>query len=116
MGRAYITYVYDDAIRGATNSPEEWKKISSELGDAILKLCLTPEQHYDDKEGLVRIKDHKIGAGSNALNFVDDVHSSDDRLYLWSQNCFRPLNRLPDDDLTVAADLLDAAQKARPKT
>lgn len=115
MGRAYITYIYDDGIRHAAESPEAWENVAEELGTATLELCLDPKKHFDASEGLVRTTHHKIASLENCLNLVADVHSSDEEVYLWGNNCLRSITCLSREELVATARLINWELKRRPK-
>jgi hypothetical protein len=95
MGIGYVISVFDDAIRGAKIPGAERDKITDDLAEGVLKLCLDPD-YESHQDGLRRITDAIVGNRGNGLNFVDAIHSREWGVYLWGENCLRKINDLDD--------------------
>lgn len=50
---------------------------------------------------------------SNCVNFCDEIHSTDAQVYLWVGNCLRPIHRLDEERLDLAAQLIEDLRKQR---
>jgi len=108
MGQKHILWVIEDGISRTKEKPEA-------LGEAVLKVCLNPDfAPTPDGQGLERVWWRSV-LGVSCVNWVDDVHQSDIRLYLWGGNCLRPIRKLDDEDLEQAAALLQEEIERRAK-
>lgn len=57
MGYTSIVWIYRDGIDRADDSPEEWTNIASQLGDAVLQVCLgVPGQLVAVTSEMVKLK------------------------------------------------------------
>lgn len=76
----------------------------------VLKVCLDRSRDIDGN----RIHDSaSVGNHANCVDFVDEAHSSHDRLYLWANGCLRSLEAMPDDYLLAAEHVLQRERKRR---
>jgi hypothetical protein len=143
MGYAFIVYVYRDAIERADHSRQEWRKIGQQLGDGVLQVCLghtgpraeldkaidiastaarlhpsAPRVH-EELESLRqervqrRVSSAPVANMINGIEYCDEVHSTDSRLYLWLGNCLRPLHKLDAEDLDTVARLVKDERERR---
>lgn len=112
MGYAKILWIYEDGIQDADRSPEGWSRLRPEVGEAVLKVCLDQSR---DAEGQRIHSSHAVGPHSNCVNYVDEVHSTHERLYLWVANCLRPLEQLDEDELSAAERALRKERERRAK-
>ncbi len=116
MGVAYVAWIYDDSIRGATPSPGLWTQLKYQLGEALLKLCLRPDVAFDDRTmQKERVTFHSVGHSANGANLCDQVHSSEERAFLWAGNRLQTLRQLSNEGLETLAGLVLAEQEARRK-
>jgi hypothetical protein len=93
MGNAHVLYLYEDALRFAEAGMEVSSELAEEIGRSVVKLCMDP--HFAmEPEGPRRVTWHPIGKSGNALNWVDDPHSTEARAYLWAGNTLQPLRDL----------------------
>jgi hypothetical protein len=114
VGVAYLTWINDDGVRDATDSPTRWDEMKEAVGEAVLKLCLRPDIEFNARiMQRERETAHPIRNHGNAVNFCDEVHSTDQRVYLWFGNCLRSLRQLPDSDLERVAALLKVERENR---
>jgi hypothetical protein len=60
-----------------------------------------------------RISSAPVGNMINAIEYCDEVHSTDARLYLWLGNCLRPLHKLDAEDLETVARLVKDERERR---
>lgn len=105
MGTAHILYLYGDALDNAGR-----EALAAELGRAVLALTLQPD---GTGVGPQRITWHRVGSHGNALQWCGEVHSRENRVYLWSANCLRDLRDLPDEGLALVRDALDRERARR---
>jgi hypothetical protein len=112
-----VTWLYDDSIRDATADTARWERIKAEVGEAVLKICLDPQMAFDERPMETKpITYHPIGNSVNGANLCDKVHSTEERLYLWSGNRLRPLYRLSERELGEVARLVAAERAVRKQT
>jgi hypothetical protein len=116
MGRAYIVYLYDNEIRKAARSEEKWEELSPELGDAILSVCLDPDEKLMPEEGILkkvqRVTSHRLGNHANSVNSCDRAHTDDLNVYGWSGNRLAELSDLEDGEVRdVLAEVMEEARK-----
>lgn len=95
MGYAKIIWIYEDGIR----HPSE--NLSKLVVDAVLDVCLNGAKSFP-------VRNH-----SNCVNFCDEVHSIDAQVYLWVGNCLRPIYKLDEDRLDLAAQLISDLRQQR---
>ena len=93
MGQCHIITIYEDGISGTGGPGYE---LLEQPGRAAIDLCVAPQHEWTD-EGPARVKDAQVGQMGNCLTWVDDVHSTEERVYVWAGNCLRPFNRLSRD-------------------
>ncbi len=86
MSYAKVVWIDEDGLRHAAGR-------ETELGQAVINAC--------DQETSAALGNH-----GTCVNFCDEVHSTEARLYLWKGNCLRALHRLDDAEHTIAARLL----------
>jgi hypothetical protein len=106
MGVTNIVIVRDDAIHKAESSEAERIKYETEIGAAVIKLCLDPD-FEPTANGQERIIDAAVFNHSNGVTWVDQIHSSDRQVYAWIGNCLRPIAELNKDELAVIKDIVD---------
>ena len=87
------------SLRAARASPELRAKLVQELGEGIIRLAIEPELVLAPFGRRNRVTWHRVGSLGNALQWCDEVHSSDERLYVWSGNCLRELGMFTGDEL-----------------
>jgi hypothetical protein len=92
-------------------SETERAKYTEPLGHVVLKICLNPLYGRTEK-GRVRVTSDKFNHG-NCVTWMDEVHSTEERLHLWSGNCLCSSGVLADDDLKRAEHLLDEEMRKR---
>jgi hypothetical protein len=98
MGFAHVMYFHHDGIRDAEDSDEKWDELRSELGEAVLKLCLDPDERMIPPGKKERVTSEEVGRHSNAANFCDKPHSTEQEVYAWSGNRLAKLGDLSDDE------------------
>ena len=101
MGQAHILCIREDALTLSKPSAD----LPAQVGDAVVRLCVEPEMHWTDS-GLQPTTWAAVGGCSNGIEHADEVHSSDQRLYIWVGNCLRPIHKVKNEDLQVAERLL----------
>ena len=79
--------------------------LTAQVGEAVIRLCIEPETHWTES-GMRPTTWARVGACENAIEHADEVHSSDQRLYLWIGNCLRPIHRVEKHELEAAEKLL----------
>jgi hypothetical protein len=112
MPMAHLLFVFDDGIVQAKVSEIGFTRHAVALGEAVLKLCLEPIREWTES-GLRRVTSATVLNHGNCVNWVDEVQSMEQRVYMWSGNCLRPLAKLSDDELQNAKDLLDEEIRGR---
>ena len=112
MATAHLLFVFDDGIVHAKDSEAEFTRHAEALGKSVLKLCLEPIREWTES-GLRRVTSAEVLTHGNCVNWVDDVPSTEQQVYMWSGNCLRPLANLSDDELQNAKDLLDEEIRGR---
>ena len=112
MAMAHLLFVFDDGIVHAKDSEIGFTRFAKALGEAVLKLCLEPIREWTES-GLRRVTSAQVLYYGNCVNWVDEVHSMEQRVYLWSGNCLRPLGKLSDGELQNAQDRLDDERRRR---
>jgi hypothetical protein len=112
MGYTNILLVRDDAIRDAKSSNEVRKKLETEIGAGVIKVCLHPD--YEPTEaGNLRIRDAALLNHGNGLSWVEEVHSSERGVYAWMGNCLRSIADLSDEELAVIKEMVDQQTSSR---
>ena len=114
MGYARLIWIYEDALEDVAPGDERWESLQSELGEGILKLIQDVRSYA--VPGGKRRTSQSLGHTSNAINYCDEVHSSDDRLYLWSGNRLVPLQKADPDELPLAQKLLEEVVDSHERT
>jgi hypothetical protein len=104
MGYAHVIWIYNDALDGVPKGGDERDKLRAAVGEAILAVA--------SQEGQQNVSAEVLNHG-NAVNLCDTIHSSADRLYLWSRNCLRTLSELDDEDLEISKRLVDEELEKR---
>jgi hypothetical protein len=104
MGYAHVIWIYDDALDGIPEVGSERDKLRSAVGEAVLVVA--------SQEGQKNASGEVLNYG-NAVNLCDTIHSTADRLYLWSGNCLRTFSELDADDLEICKRLVDEELKKR---
>ena len=104
MGYAHVMWIYDDALDGIPKVGGERDKLRSAVGEAVLAVA--------SQEGRKNVSAEVLHHG-NAVNLCDTIHSTADRLYLWSRNCLRTFSELGDADLETCKRLVDEELKKR---
>ena len=112
MAMAHLLFVFDDGIVHAKNSEAEFTRHAEALGKSVLKLCLEPIREWTES-GLTRVTSATVLNYGNCAHWVDEVHSMEQRVYMWSGNCLRPLAKLSDGELRNAQDRLDDERRRR---
>ena len=112
MAMAHLLFVFDDGIVHARNSEIGFTRYAEALGEAVLKLCLEPIREWTES-GLRRVTSATVLNYGNCAHWVDEVHSTEQRVYMWSANCLRPLAKLSEDELQNAQDILDEERRRR---
>jgi len=102
MGYKHIVWVNEDGINKKTQKIEN---LEQALGQALLKVCMNPE-YASTPDGPERVWWVDVGNCGGCINWVDEVHQQDSRLYLWEGNCLRALQKVDDAALQQAAALL----------
>jgi len=110
MGHAYLLWIHADELDHLDPQSSNWEKSCTTLGEAVLKL--TRDVRYFAGTGSKRRTHHPFGHSSNAVNYCDETHSADQRVYLWSGNRLCPLSRAGDDEVEFAEKEL-AQEKLR---
>ncbi len=103
MGQCHIVTIYEDGI---SNLGKPKHELSEELGRTVTDLCMAPMREWTDA-GLKRVTDGKIGNHGSCVNWVDDVHSSEERVYVFAGNCLRPLSALSPEERASVRKLMD---------
>jgi hypothetical protein len=113
MGIAYLMWIYDDALDQVTPDSPDWAKSCVELGEAVLRL--THDVGYFAGAGPKRRTAHALGHTAKAVNYCDEAHSADQRVYLWSGNRLCRLSRAGDDEVVFAEEELAQEKLVREK-
>lgn len=103
MGQCHIVTIYEDGI---SNFGEPKHEVSEDLGRTVIDLCMAPLHEWTDS-GPKRVKDGKIGHCSNCVNWVDDICSTEERVYVFAGNCLRPLSALSPEERASVRKLMD---------
>ena len=106
MGTTHIFYLYDDALAAARDDPASRDLLALELGRAILGLTVDPEYLAIGGGAPGRVTWQRVGAHANALQWCDEVHDRDVRVYVWAGNCLRELGAIDDDVKREAAAVM----------
>jgi len=107
-------FLRDDAIRiGKKAEADNRQELESEIGKSALDLSLSP-QYVPTAEGEERITAAKVGHCSNGLEWVDEVHTTDRRVFVWISNCLRPINELNEIELAVIKQIVSKQQPLQP--
>lgn len=114
MGYSHILWIRNDGIRNSKNEGTDTKKYETEIGKATLKLCLDPDWR-SEPEGLKRNTSRNILNYGACINYVDEVHSSDTRIYVWIENRMCALYELDDDGFECVKHLMEEESKKRCK-
>jgi hypothetical protein len=96
MGYSHILTVHDDAF--SIHKPTDLNEAIHELGKQVHRLCFAP-QYAEQPEGRERITWGQIGSHGNAVEWVDEIHSTEAKIFLWAGNCLRPLRALDNEEL-----------------
>ena len=112
MPMAHLLFVFDDGIVQAKVSEIGFTRHAVALGEAVLKLCLEPIREWTES-GLKRVTSAQVLNYEKCANWVDEVDSTEQRVYMWSRNCLRPLAELSDDELQNAKAMLDEERRRR---
>ena len=114
MGVAHVFFLREDGMKFAAGNDRI--RAEQETGKAIFQLALEP-QYELPPEGTSpgRVCDTPLGSHFNCINWVDEVHSTDTRLYAWLGNCLRPISKLTDAGLQEAMKCLEDEIRKRRK-
>ena len=112
MGHAYLVWIHADALDQLDPDSSNWAESCGTLGEAVLRL--TRDVGYFAGAGSKRRTHYPFGHTSKAVNYCDEPHSTDQRVYLWSGNRLCPLSRAGDDEVEFALKEL-AQEKVRRK-
>jgi hypothetical protein len=110
MGYSHIVTVVGDAF--AVHKPADLNQAINELGKQVHNVCFAP-QYAQHPEGPERMTWGQIGNGQNAVQWVDEVHSTEARTYLWTGNCLRPLGALDDEELDFVLRYVEDEREKR---
>src|SRR5262245_43970044 len=110
MGYAYLMWIYADELDQIRPDSSDWAESCRSLGEAVLRL--TRDVGYFAGAGAKRRTHHPFGHTANAVNYCDERHSTDQRVYLWSGNQLSPLSKVTDDEIAFAEKALQE-EKAR---
>jgi hypothetical protein len=105
MGISHILTVSNDALERLRDN--DHREIAADLGQQVYKLCLAPGT-ANTPERTERITFGPIANHANAVNWVGNVHSTENHVYLWAGNCLRALRELETEDLRF---VLQAAEE-----
>jgi hypothetical protein len=114
MGVAHIMYVYEDGIKQPPKDVSDVAAFQQEIGAAVLKVCLDAS-YANTPDGLLRLRSHGLRSHSNAVNWVDEVLSTQTRLFIWDQNCLQTLSEASDEELAAAKRLIEREMAGRPR-
>jgi hypothetical protein len=110
MGMTYIVGISDDTIRDAGHSPEEWERLRYQLGETLLSVCLKEVSarlvFTMMREGSPAFVSGTVGHHVGAVLVSDEVHTFDERLYLWNRDCLKALDKVPEKELLLAEELI----------
>lgn len=107
MGYGEILCIYEDGIREALESeiiPEDYFK---EVGKAVFEVI------SKERNPFIKSKSAGVFNHGNCVYFVDEVHSTKQRLYLWVNNCLQPIRELNEKDFTIVENIIEAERKRR---
>jgi len=110
MGNSHILTVYDDAF--SVQKHADLNQAIDELGKQVHEVCFVP-QYAHHPEGPERITWGRVGKHENAVQWVDEVHSTEAGIYLWAGNCLRPLRTLNDEELDFVLRSVEDERKKR---
>ncbi|MGV9199769.1 MAG: hypothetical protein ACOC4M_13245 [Promethearchaeia archaeon] len=108
MGLKDIVKIVEDAFLSYPEPYYENEELCKEVGEAVLK-AISETRHIQSGITHVPILNH-----ANAVQFIDQVDQTDQRLYLWSKNTLRKIQDLPDEEFALIDKIL-ANEKARRK-
>jgi hypothetical protein len=116
MGYAYLLWIHADELDQLDPKSPHWAESCKELGEAVLKL--TCDIGYFAGAGSKRRTHHPLGHSANAVNYCDEAHATDERIYLWSGNRLCPLSKAHDDELEFAERELteEKLHREKPRT
>ena len=116
MGYTHILTIHEDGIRDAKTGAGFDPEYVQSVGLGVLKLCLEPAfgKNADDS---FRITWCDIKNMAACLNWVADVHHTEDHIFLWAGNGLRGLPDLTTDELRKAlaeiSRMLESQQAGR---
>ena len=115
MGMSYIAFIQDDAIRVARGNPEAWVRIRSELGEALLTLCLRqPKAPWSiSRATSPPFLTHQVGNTYGGVGVCDEVHTLDQRVFVWHRDSLKALDKATDEELEIASELIAAERRRR---
>ena len=106
MGYARVLWVYEDGVRAASESQERWDELRPAVGEAVLKVCT--EMPIGDDQVSAPVLSH-----ANCVNLCDVAHSTETKVYLWGENCLRPLRQLNDERFALVEQIVQEERKRR---
>jgi len=104
MGESAIFQVRHDAIKQGRDQDE----LAMEIGKAVLSLLYEPE-FIPLPEGSREKLDRPIGKHQNGITLIDEIHSSSDRVFLWSRGTLRGITALAPEEVRLVKNLVDKA-------
>jgi hypothetical protein len=94
MGRCHIITVYEDGIEYMGKPRYE---LSEQLGRVTMDLCVSPQFEWTDS-GTSRVTDSRVGRMGNCVTWVDEVHSTEEEVFVWTGNCLRRFDKLSESE------------------
>jgi hypothetical protein len=111
MGYAKILFLFEDAVRDAQSSETEFARLVPIVGDAVLNLCVRPQNYWDiNASRMAELRSRAVGPMGNAVNLAGTLHSSDSEVFLWHRNGLRSLSELSPAQLELAASIVKRRQ------
>jgi hypothetical protein len=113
MGHSYIVSISADELDAASN-PDVRSKLSIELGEAIVNLCVDVSYYGRPGSGKRRIS-HQLGHTGNGVVYCGEPHSTDEHVYAWIGNRLARLHDLHIVEFEVIEKLVADERSRRGK-
>jgi hypothetical protein len=105
MGTYHILTVSEDALVQGKGNPD----LKSELGAAVITLCIEPTHAHLGGPKLERVSPHSLFNHSTAMHHVCDLHHSDNRMLYFRGGSAHELDDLSKEELLFLKDSIEVA-------
>ncbi|MFO8020722.1 MAG: hypothetical protein R6U96_19015 [Promethearchaeia archaeon] len=107
MGVKDIIKIVEDAFLGYEKPYYENEVLCKKVGKAVLQV-ISEMRRIQTNKTYASVLNH-----SNAVQFIDQVEESDQRVYIWKGNTLRNIQDLDDQDLALVAEILENVRASR---